>query len=100
LKNKDKKSGQPVDNFSGFKNTCPICSARVTKKNPLVVYHIRYSPPLVILACKYCNYTEWALRKKSYPLPACSIKTNPYKMQSIPRAKKVILYHHKLGLKI
>jgi len=31
-------------------------------KNYWVVYHIRYNPPLVIVACRYCNYTEWAIR--------------------------------------
>lgn len=85
--------------YKGYKNLCPICGCSITKKNPLVVYHIRYHPPLVILACKYCNYTEYSLRK-SYPLPRCAIYTNRYKINSVPRAKKVILYHDKLGLKI
>jgi len=78
---------------------CPICSSKTTAKNPLVVYHIRYNPPLVILACKFCNFTEYALRN-NYPLPRCAIQINKYKIESIPRAKKVILYHNKLGIKI
>lgn len=41
---------------------CPICFNKTTKKNPLVIYHIKYKPPLVILACKYCNYTEFLIR--------------------------------------
>lgn len=27
-----------------------------------VRYHVRYTPPIVVLACKYCNFTEWGLR--------------------------------------
>jgi len=41
---------------------CPVCQKIMWGKNYWVIYHIRYSPPIVILACRYCNYTEWAVR--------------------------------------
>ena len=81
-----------------MENKCPICNAKITKKNPIVRYHIRYHPPLVILACKFCNYTEYNLRN-NLPLSRCSLNNNIHRY-SINRAKKVLLFHNKLGLKI
>ena len=43
---------------------CPICQYRIIPPNTIEKFHIRYLPPLVILACKYCNQTEYDLRKK------------------------------------
>lgn len=41
---------------------CPICDKLIIKPNTWVKYHISYNPEMVILACKYCNYTEYCLR--------------------------------------
>jgi len=41
---------------------CPICEMPVKYPNRLVRYHVRYERPIVILACMYCNYTEYLLR--------------------------------------
>lgn len=43
---------------------CPICELSIKKPNAWVRFHIKYSPPIEILACKYCNYAEWAFRNK------------------------------------
>ena len=43
-------------------DVCPICKKKVQKPNTWVVYHVRYDPPITIIACKFCNFAEWALR--------------------------------------
>jgi len=45
-----------------FRPKCTICRFPVHLPNRLVRYHIKYDPPLVILACSYCNYVEFSLR--------------------------------------
>jgi len=47
-------------------DVCPICSRKITKKNCWVRYHVSYSPQLVVLACKYCNFAEYGLRTGAY----------------------------------
>jgi len=48
-----------------FSPPCPICRLKIKKPNKWVRFHIRYGKhPIVILACKYCNYIEWQLRTK------------------------------------
>jgi len=97
-----------VDNFfrhkkmkyQGLENTCPICGVKITKVNPLVRYHLRYKPPLVILACKFCNFTEFALRN-DLKLPKCAYGSFFYPQKDTrTRAAKVLLFHNKLGLQI
>jgi hypothetical protein len=75
--------------FRGYQNLCPICGYKITRSNALVVYHIRYDPPLVILACKYCNYTEMLLRNNKV-IPRGLLK----------RAEKVLSLNARLGVKI
>jgi len=41
---------------------CPICIKKIVKPNTWVRFHIKYKPEMQILACKYCNYTEFCLR--------------------------------------
>lgn len=41
---------------------CPICRKKILSPNCWVIYHINYEPQKTILACKYCNYTEYCLR--------------------------------------
>ncbi len=42
---------------------CPICEMVIKNENYWQPYHISYVPELVILACKYCNFLEWAIRE-------------------------------------
>lgn len=41
---------------------CVICGLKIVPPNAWVKYHVRYDPPICVLACKYCNYTEFCLR--------------------------------------
>jgi len=42
---------------------CPICLVPPRRPNRFVRYHVRYGKrPIVILACKFCNYVEYQLR--------------------------------------
>jgi hypothetical protein len=50
-----------VDNSKENKK-CPICKLPVVAPNRFVRFHIRYKPPLIIMACQYCNDTEHAIR--------------------------------------
>jgi len=44
-------------------DVCIICNKKIIAPNCWVRYHVRYSSfPIVVLACKYCNWTEKALR--------------------------------------
>lgn len=78
---------------------CPICRSKITKINPMVKYHVRYEPPLVIFACKFCNFTEYALRN-NLNLPFCAFVRNRYKDNAKSRAEKVIAFHEKIGVPI
>jgi len=46
-----------------MKGQCPICRKKVVSPNVWVKYHVRYEPPIVILACRFCNWTERQLRR-------------------------------------
>jgi hypothetical protein len=70
---------------------CPICKKPVIGKNSWIKYHISYKPEMTIMACKFCNYTEWLLRNN------LSMK---YHLECIARSKDVILYQNKFGIKI
>jgi len=46
---------------------CPICRRQIKPPNVWVRFHVRYGPhPIVILACKNCNWVEMLLRTKRY----------------------------------
>jgi hypothetical protein len=70
---------------------CPICQKNITGENCWIRYHIRYNPPLVILACKYCNFIEYALRTNT------PIKGGSFNMH---RIKKVISFHSSFNFKL
>jgi len=70
---------------------CPICLLKVKKPNNWVNYHIRYDPPLVIKACKFCNFTEFALRNK------LNVSYNKYTLKRIPY---VVAYQKKFGIQL
>jgi len=117
-----KKNGKIFANKMKSKDTrprCPICGVLFTKKNPPVNYHLRYpiekysanwvykkpynsgkewTGELAIIACKFCNFTEYALRNNK-PLPRCAVASR-YPQDTLSRADKVIKFHYKLGLKI
>lgn len=71
-------------------DVCPICSKKVTKKNPWVRYHVRYEPPLVVMACKFCNYTEFCIRN-NIPLRH---------FLGTFRVHKVVAFHNKIGVQL
>jgi len=81
------------------KEICPICNTKVRKPNEFVKYHLRYSPELTIMACKYCNFTEYALRNNK-PLPPCGYAVKYKAYDQLTRASKIIRFHNKLGLKL
>lgn len=70
-----------------MKTRCPICMLTIRKVlgNRLVEYHIRYEKPIVILACKFCNYVEFQLRNKIEP-------------RDTYREKMVRAFHKKFGI--
>lgn len=70
---------------------CVICFRRVYKPNILLKYHIRYNPPLIIIACKYCNYAEKALRT-GY-LERCGFQTRT-------RFYRVSLFHKRFKISL
>jgi len=45
------------------KEICPICHKKVTPPNSWVRFHVRYNPVIEIMACKFCNFAEYCLRK-------------------------------------
>jgi len=71
------------------KSRCPICLLGVFSPNTWVKYHIRYDPPIVIMACKYCNYVEWAMRN-GHSLPA----RHEY------RSRQIVALHQRMGVKL
>ncbi len=70
---------------------CPICNQRIKKPNCWVNYHIRYKKPLIILACKYCNLTEFLIRNE---IIKKTKNINNY------RIKKVINFQKKFNIKL
>jgi len=70
-------------------DTCPICLRKVIKPNAWVKFHIKYSPELTVLACKYCNFVEFALRTGK-PIPF--VRENPYNKFRLTRALRVIQF--------
>jgi len=70
---------------------CPICGFAPSKRNPMVTYHISYNPELVVMACKYCNFTEFLLRNKI---------ERDYNFLNQKRTNAVKKYQEKFGQKI
>jgi len=67
-------------------DVCPICEKNMWGNNFWVRYHVRYNPPIQILACRYCNYTEWAIRnnkkttfRKENPTRTIAVKNLMFK---------------------
>lgn len=54
---------------------CPICRYIIRKPNCWVRFHVKYNPPIVILACKYCNFAEFGLRTGEYLTPRALHRT-------------------------
>jgi len=63
---------------------CPICQQPIRSPNFWVKYHISYNPELIILACRYCNYTEWCLRNNKIDRPRCA---NPNRINQVLQLK-------------
>lgn len=74
------------------KEICPICYNKITPKNHWVRYHVSYTPEIVVLACKFCNFTEFCLRN--------NVVRNGSGVLTPWRVRKVLEYHKKFGLEI
>lgn len=61
---------------------CVICGLTIVPPNSWLRYHIKYNPPIVIMACKYCNYTEFCIRNNRF-----------LSKETKKRYKKVLSYH-------
>lgn len=71
---------------------CPICQNELHGRNFWVPYHIRYGTnPICILACRYCNYTEWALRNQKIDRLRCATPN---------RVNQILILHKKFGCEI
>ena len=82
-----------LKNKAGFQKIkigiCPICWIKPVAKNIWVIYHISYSPPQVIMACKYCNWIENRLRNNEV-IP----------LNQFSRSKLIKKYHLKFNIKL
>lgn len=68
---------------------CPICRRQIISPNMWVRYHIKYTPEMVILACKYCNLIEKQLRNGE---PVAFSRRNEFSPNKLTRAERVIEY--------
>jgi len=68
---------------------CPLCAMPMRNGNYLVRYHVRYSPPIEILACRFCNYTEYVLRTGKVDRVRCATDTRIFAIKS---------FHFKFGV--
>jgi len=68
---------------------CPICTRLIIFPNVWVRFHVTYNPEIQLLACKYCNYVEYALRTGK-PIPF--VKENPYNKFRLTRALRVVQF--------
>jgi len=81
------------------KNFCPICGRSIRAPNCWVRFHVRYGRrPIVILACKYCNWLEMILRTKSYAGAAAFFLRSPYAPQRWSRAEMLLYYLKKFDI--
>jgi len=71
-------------------HTCPICRRPPKFPNRFVRYHVRYGEyPIVILACKYCNFAEYGLRTGEF-----------LTKQARFRIPAVLSYQRKFGIEL
>jgi len=70
---------------------CPICYKKIIPPNILLEYHIRYTPPLIIMACKWCNFAEYGLRNNL---------NLSYNKETVKRIPHVIKFQAKFGIKL
>lgn len=69
---------------------CPICRLKMARPNAWVKFHIKYRPEMTILACKFCNFTEWALRNQ-IPLKSRAVRS---------RIPAMVLYMKKFDIQL
>jgi len=79
--------------------TCPICRRKLRAPNVWVRFHVRYGArPIVILACKYCNWIEMMLRTKATDASQKLFVRSPYQPNRPTRAEMVVAYMKKYGI--
>lgn len=76
----------------GKKDKCPICLKQINNKNRWVRFHVRYNPQIVVIACKWCNFTEWVLRN--------NIEHRNYGVITPYRINRVIQFQNKFGVNL
>jgi len=71
--------------------TCPICRRKIIAPNCWVRFHVRYGKrPIVILACRDCNWCEMILRTKAYNDPEAFLRRSLYQPNNPTRAEILI----------
>ena len=78
-------------NTKKTQDKCPICQKTIIPPNTWLKYHVRYDPPIMLMACKYCNFIEFSLRTNK-PIPPL--------MANMHRINKVIALHSSFGIKL
>jgi len=74
---------------------CTICRRNIVPPNCWVRYHIKYSPEMVILACRHCNYIEKCLRTG---IPVPFNRRSVYNFNRLSRAECVIDFMRKFDV--
>jgi len=73
-------------------DVCPVCEIQMWRKNYFVPYHVRYGErPIVILACRFCNYTEYVLRTGKVDRVRCATPTRVFAVKTFQAKFGVIL---------
>jgi len=88
MNNKDINTAIKIIRKKG--DVCPICGHEMFGKNYWVKYHVRYGEkPIIILGCRFCNYTEWLLRNGGVDRVRCATPTRVFAIKS---------FHYKFGV--
>jgi len=84
-------SKKPLNIKTKKGDICPVCEQRIKKPNFWVRYHIAYQPNMCILACRYCNYTEYAIRTSKVDRIRCATPARVYRVLNYHRRYNIIL---------
>lgn len=82
---------------------CPVCRRLIKSPNFWVRFHVRYTAhPIVILACKNCNWIEMLLRTGEIPPVQRSsfFYRNPYRPNRRTRSEEVVDFMKKFDISL
>ena len=74
----------------GKNDICPVCQYKIRGHNYWVKYHVSYTPNLEILACRFCNYTEWAMRNGKVTRLKCATPARIYGILQIQKKFEIL----------